>query len=282
MDIEPKISTPLVDEVRSARTLDDYADTAMHGLAELIECQDVSYNEMDPVGQRVNWKVTPDHGPLLEEFAPTFARLMRQNPLIRHFEETGDTRALMWTDLVTTEEMRQTELYQEMFKHLGVDHQMALTLPAPHGIVIGFAVNSPDPFDERDRAVMNTLRPYLSHTYRSIQLGDELSAIRRTLNDGGWAAALANGDGEVQHAINGASDAFAALDIDLREGELLPRALLEEFVPGVAGYDPSLPAVPSRGARLSEEAEGVSSNPKPPKRRSRDPSPYNSSGPRPP
>lgn len=247
----------VVDEIRRARTLESYADVAMAAIFHLIECQDVSYNEMNPAAGRIDWKALPDQGALMDDFAPIFARLMRQNPLVRHFEETGDTRAMMWSDFLSVEQIHATELHREMFRHLGIDHQMAVTLPTPSGIVIGFAVNGPTPFSERDRAILNTLRPYLSHTYRTIQLGDELSEIRRSLQDGGWSSALVNGDGEVRESIRAADDALEAIGVEIREGERLPAPLRDGFVSGVSAYDPSTPAVPSRGTRMSDEADGV-------------------------
>lgn len=247
----------LVDEIRRVATLDAYADAVMSGLFDLIDCQDVSYNEIDPSARRVAWRTLPDQGELMAEFAPTFERLMQQNPLIHHYDLTGDTRALMWSDFMPVEQLRQTELHREMFSKLGIDHQMAVTLPAAPGIIVGVAVNSPSPFTERDRAIMNTLRPYLSHTYRSIQLGDELSTVRARLRDGGWVAALAAPDGEVTHVGDEAAAALDELDVVVEPGRPLPDRLREHFLPGVGGYRPDQPAVPSTATRLSDEGDGV-------------------------
>lgn len=171
----------LVEALTSSQTLDEYATTTMTGLTELIPCIDASFNEMNPAANRIAWRSVPANS-RMGEFAPLFAELMHQNPLVRHFEETEDTRAMMWSDLVTLDQLRKTELYQEMFRPLGVDSQMALVLPAPPGIIVGFAVNTGDEgFTERDRAVMNTLRPHLAYYYRSIQLRDELSDLNQAL-----------------------------------------------------------------------------------------------------
>ena len=71
----------LVEVISAASSVDEYAQVTMAGLFDLITCIDVSYNEMVPSEGRIEWSVVPDQGPLLEEFAPVFEKLMRQNPL---------------------------------------------------------------------------------------------------------------------------------------------------------------------------------------------------------
>lgn len=200
-DLEERDATAvlgLVEALTAVQTIDEYAEIAMIGLTEIIPCIDASFNEMNPSAQRIRWSAIPENS-LMDEYAPLFAEFMLQNPLVRYFHETEDTRAMMWSDFVTMGVIRQTELHQKMFRPLGVEHQMALVLPAPPGIVVGFGVNTGvEGFTERDRAVMNTLRPHLSHYYRVIQLRDEFSGLQRTIRRRGWTGALANGDGIVE------------------------------------------------------------------------------------
>lgn len=241
----------LVETMTTVETLDEYARTAMVGMRELIPCIDASYNEMNPNAGRIQWASEPENS-RMDEFAPLFARLMRQNPLVRHFEETTDTRAMMWSDLVPFDEIADTELYQEMFRPLGIDEQMAMVLPTPPGIIVGFAINAgPEGLSERDRAIFNTLRPHLAHFYRSIQLRE------RARETPGWTGALANGDGILEAVTDDADELEDQTGIELNEGEPLPDDIKTPFLDGVNGYLPSQPAVISRSTRLSEEADGV-------------------------
>lgn len=135
---------------------------------------------------------------------------------------------------------------------------MALVLPAPPGIIVGFAVNTDaEGLTERDRAVMNTLRPHLAHYYRSIQLRDELSGLSQALKRRGWTGALANGDGMVEAVTGEARQLEDESGVALSEGEPLPDPLRPSFQAGVEAYDSSQPAVRSRSTRISEEANGV-------------------------
>ncbi|MEZ5174579.1 MAG: helix-turn-helix transcriptional regulator [Acidimicrobiia bacterium] len=248
----------LVEAVGEAATVDDYATVAMTGLLDLIPCIDASYNEMNPAANRVRWAALPNPGNLLEQFVPVFQKYMLQNPLVRHFEETGDTRAMMWSDLMTLEEIHATDLHRKMFGHIGVDSQLAVTLPAPPGIVVGFAVNTGlEGFTERDRAIMNALRPHLGHAYRSIQLRDELSLAHKALRTRGWTGALADHTGVVRAVTDNADDSEHTTGVALREGEPLPEPLRSSYRTGVGRYHPSQPAVRSSPTRLSEDAQGV-------------------------
>ena len=241
----------VVEDLTTAETIDEFARLAMLGLRELIPCIDVSYNEMNPSAGRIEWMSEPAN-PRMDEFAPVFSRLMRQNPLVGYFERTSDTRAMMWSDLMPFEKLERTELYQEMFGPLGIKSQMAMIVPTPPGIVVGFAANTDRPsFSERDRAVFNTLRPHLAHFYRSIQLRD---LVRRSP---GWTGALADEHGIVHTVTDDAADLADQSGVTLAAGEPLPEAMRTAFVEGVGRYRSSEPAVLSAAARLSDEAGGV-------------------------
>lgn len=247
----------LIEEVRRMRSLDGFADLVMEGVFELIPGLDISYNVVDMQAKQVAWRSLPDKGELMAQFAPVFERLMHENPLVRHFAETGDTRALMWSDFLPVEEMRHRELHQEMFSHLGIDHQLAVTLPAVEGIVVGLAVNSDRPFQERDRAVMNTLRPFLASTFREIQLGEELASVREALRGGGWASALVDETGQVRQASETAATALGEWGVRLEAGAPAPDAIRGRLVDGVARYESTQPATRSMPARLSDDADGI-------------------------
>ncbi|HEC11623.1 MAG TPA: LuxR family transcriptional regulator [Acidimicrobiales bacterium] len=248
----------VIESISGASGVHEYVTSALTGIAELISCIDVSYNEMVPSEGRVRWEVSPDPGGRRHEFAPVFSRLMRQNPLVRYFEETGDTRVMMWSDLASPEELARTALYQEMFRPLGVESQMAVTLPTPPGVVVGFAVNGDARgFNERDRAVLNRLRPHLAHAYQAAFLREGLSSADSAAGDPGWVGVLAGGDGIVEAATDNSETLEAVTGISFRCGDPLPGEVRESFVAGVASYDPAEPAVLSRPRRISDEADGV-------------------------
>jgi DNA-binding CsgD family transcriptional regulator len=250
----------LISALTEAADLRDFVHTTIHGLLDLIPSIDASYNEMNPAAERAEYQVwpVPEDDGLLDRSMPAFERLMRQNPLVAHMEATGDTRALMWSDFATIEEIRSTELWHELFRHLGVDSQMAVSLPTPEGIVVGFALNrGAEGFSERDRTVLNTLRPHLVHAYRTVQLDAGLSMLRHALGATGWTAALVADDAEITSVTDGGIEALADVGVDIELNGALPLPMERPFVASIASYRSSQPSVPSRPIRLSDQRDGV-------------------------
>jgi hypothetical protein len=59
-------------------------------------------------------------------------------------------------------------LYNEFFRRLGVEHQMALVLPAPSPLLIGIALNRSRPdFSEEERTRLEITRRHLVVAYRN-------------------------------------------------------------------------------------------------------------------
>ena len=249
----------LVERLGDCTDMDAFVSTAMHGLIEMIPSIDVSYNEMNPFAGRIfydMWPLPPEG--FAEASVPVFEKYMRQNPLIAHMEATGDTRALMWSDFVSVDEIRRTDLHAGVFSRLGIDSQMAVTLPTPSGIVIGFALNrGPEGFDERDRAIVNTLRPHLVQAYRTVQLHGSVAMLQEALSATGWSAALVDSDAQVVSLTDGASEALATVDVDMAVGGELPSTIRDPFLASVAHYDRAQPAVLSSPVRLSGAGRGI-------------------------
>ncbi|NLD75152.1 MAG: hypothetical protein GX643_00650, partial [Acidimicrobiales bacterium] len=103
----------LLEDLTTAETIDEYSVIAMTGLTELIPCIDSSYNEINPGAHEIRWRSIPENSHMAE-YAPLFAELMYQNPLVGYFEETEDTRAMMWSDVTSWNQIEKTQLYQEM------------------------------------------------------------------------------------------------------------------------------------------------------------------------
>jgi DNA-binding CsgD family transcriptional regulator len=98
----------------------------------------------------------------------TFERLAGQHPLIRHYALTRETRPRKISDFLTLGEFRRLDLYQEFFREVAVSYQMAVTIPSSNSVVIGIALNrTRRDFSERDRAMLDVIRPHLAQSYRN-------------------------------------------------------------------------------------------------------------------
>jgi DNA-binding CsgD family transcriptional regulator len=109
--------------------------------------------------------------PVSPEGHEAFARLAHQNPLAAHFLATREGRALRFSDLITRTELHALELYQEIYRPLGVEYQIAFTLPSPSERIVGVALSRTHrDFTDTERDLLNLARPYLIQAYRNALL----------------------------------------------------------------------------------------------------------------
>ncbi len=103
-----------------------------------------------------------------------FPRLVLQNPILRFQRETGDASARRISDFITLGELHQLELYQRIYRHLGVEFQVAFALVTKEPLVVAIALNRHEyDFDDEEVSFLNVLRPYLVEIYRNVRELDE-------------------------------------------------------------------------------------------------------------
>jgi DNA-binding CsgD family transcriptional regulator len=118
--------------------------------------------------------------PVPIEYHETFARLALQNPIAAHFMSSRDGRATRFSDLISAHELHALEIYAELYHPLGVEHQIAFSLPSPSERVLGVTLSrSRRDFSDRERDVLNLARPYLIQAYRNA-LAHSLPEFRST------------------------------------------------------------------------------------------------------
>ena len=75
------------------------------------------------------------------ECEQVFERHVHEHPLVCQYQRASDGRASKITGFLTQRQFHRLELYNEFFRRLEVERQMAVTLPAPASLVIEIAVN---------------------------------------------------------------------------------------------------------------------------------------------
>jgi DNA-binding CsgD family transcriptional regulator len=159
-DFEAVLS--VVRTVSAARDPDEFSRRVIVAVAGLIPSDVVTINEVDPEAGRTVYMAEPESFPVRPASDEILAALADQHPLISHYMATGDGSAHRITDFCTQDEFHASALYQRLYRPMGIEYQMAVSLPAPRPIVVGIAVNRSDTdFSERERALLNVLRPHL-------------------------------------------------------------------------------------------------------------------------
>jgi len=224
----------LVRELEAVGGLDAFPAHVLSVLPRLIPCEIITYNEVDPARRRVVLDVVP--GDVLDPARhQTFERLVDQHPLIEHYRRTRDSRPLKISDFLARREFRRLELYTDFYRPLEVEHQLAVTLPAPPSLVIGIALNrSWHDFSERDRLLLDLLRPHLVQAYKHAEawskLRRRLAGAERALEHGGRALVELSAAGRITAATPLARRLLALFFADGRRHEARLPEELEAWV----------------------------------------------------
>jgi DNA-binding CsgD family transcriptional regulator len=228
-------------ELGELRELADYPGAVVRLLRRLFPCEGSSYNAVDPRSGRASFFTDPDDrvfagGPEI------FARFASQHPLIGHYARTGDGSALRISDFLTRRQLHRTDLYNHIYKHIGLEHQLAITLPAstyrPREM-IGLALDRAGrDFTPTDRALLELLRPHLAQVHDRLE---ELALLRAAL---GHASSemivLVTADGTVAWASPAASEGLG-----LAPGQILPPPLQSQLDLHLARDDNANAALPA-------------------------------------
>jgi len=130
--------------------------------SRLVPCDHISYNEVD-LRQGTMRAVAEPHDEIYDQLAPAFGQFMHQHPVIQHVAQTGSRAPLAISDFVPPSVFRRTGLYNEFFRPLGLMDQLSTTFISVPGVrLVALALNRGAAFTERERAMVETLRPHLA------------------------------------------------------------------------------------------------------------------------
>ena len=193
-------------ESSAFRDLDGFRFGIPISLSRLIPAESVSYDE---VLAGVRAAITNDHPEArFPEMDEVLARHATDHPLIVHYADTRDGRALKISDFIDRSELHRRELYQSLFRRVDTEYQIAFALPARAPLIIGIALSRKlRDFSEGERLILDLVRPHLSQIHRTVAL---LSEMSRAGEDAGRSLISVNGRGQVQGATDRARRWLAA------------------------------------------------------------------------
>jgi DNA-binding CsgD family transcriptional regulator len=170
--------------VDSLAELDDpagFAGIALSGLAMLVGCDVLTYNEIGPERGQTRYEDYPA-GALDPATQPVFEAHMHEHPLINHHRTTSSGEPVTISDFLSRERFHRLGLYAEFFRGIPVEHQLAVNLPGSGREVIGIALSrGRRDFRDQDRALLSVLRAPLTaaliRARRRRQAGQALTAV---------------------------------------------------------------------------------------------------------
>jgi len=175
----------------------------MDGLNRLIPNDVSGYNEIDSKSNSAIMVIRPEIQAVYD-LAPVLVKYLPDHPQLRHYRSHPDRNVYQTTDFISQREYRQQAIYQEFYRHINGEHQMTCLLSElGDGTDIGAALNRKSKaFSERDRAVLQLLRPHLIQARknaiaftRALGQATTLSGALDSLNSG---VVMAYADGRIQ------------------------------------------------------------------------------------
>lgn len=135
---------------------------------------------------------------------PVFVRHMSEHPLIAYYQRTGNGRTVKISDFLYRRQLLRLGLYNELYKPLGVETQIAfaVSVASPQDIIGIALTRGLCDFSERDRLLLDLLRPHAIQTYRNAatatRVQHELARLNHMLEESAQGAIVLDQSGVVR------------------------------------------------------------------------------------
>jgi DNA-binding CsgD family transcriptional regulator len=165
----------LIGDVCGLLDIDDMRHGVLAALHRALPSDYVSLNDVGPAAEDVVTIMEPDAPELLRRWQ----ELAHQNPLLQHHLRTLDGRAYRFSDVISQRDLHALDLYREVYAPMGVEHQMAFTLPASPNRVLAIALSRrARDYSDGERELANEARPFLIQSYLNALAYSSLRDIR--------------------------------------------------------------------------------------------------------
>jgi DNA-binding CsgD family transcriptional regulator len=115
-------------------------------------------------------------GALSAEDRAAFDRHFHQHPLVRFHAYQGGRVPQRISDSVPFEQFRRTALYSDYYRRIRIDHAIALPIYVRDGLLVSFVLNrTRRDFTDRERALLDVLKPHLARIYHRINTVGQLT-----------------------------------------------------------------------------------------------------------
>ena len=166
-------------------------------------------------------------GALSAEDRKAFDRHFSEHPLVRFhgYDRGGATQRI--SDCLPPARFRESALYNDYYRRIRIDHAMALPIYVRDGLLVSFVLNrSRRDFSDRERALLDVLRPHLARLYRrtaalerlTAREGDVLNWIARGKSDAQIGAILGISARTVQKHLQ---NLYAKLGVENRTAAVI-------------------------------------------------------------
>src|ERR1700722_16327007 len=197
----------LVGEAYSFEDLTQFRSGVLDVLNRVVPSDWVAYNEITP--DETFAGTPPKYDEYEASLLPIFTAHAHENPLISRTQRTGDGRPYRISDMIDQRTFHATTLYKEFYRHMGIERQVAFSLPSRPQLLVGIALTREHKdYSDREVQLLALARPHLIQAYRNAELSGARAAMLAALEDGldtlGRHFVVVDSYGRVEFATDGA------------------------------------------------------------------------------
>ena len=198
-----------LEKLADVRSVVEFQKTTVESIPSVVPSDVTAWNEVDPatgsLANPVIFPEPPDWQTAKEpELRQAFAAHIHEHPVVQYQQRTGDGRPRTISDFLSQESFHRTMLYRSCYSFLGTEDQLAIGLPDPNLIVAITLTRGWQEFDERDRLLMNLMRPHIVQGLRNAQSLDRVrrleASLESHLEDSGEGLVFLSEDNHVEYA----------------------------------------------------------------------------------
>jgi DNA-binding CsgD family transcriptional regulator len=153
-----------------------FAAVGVARLPALVASEFTTLSVCDLVSGRREVYGLPAGGLSADERA-AFDRHFKAHPLVRYHGYEGGALAQRISDCLPYARFRRGALFNDYYRRIGIHHAVAVPVFVRDGLLVSFVLNrSRRDFSDRERTLLDLLRPQLARLYRRASQLDRLTA----------------------------------------------------------------------------------------------------------
>jgi DNA-binding CsgD family transcriptional regulator len=145
-----------------------FASVVLPAIQKLVPADVACLSETDMRLQKsVTWAVEPEDAHIDVDL---FDLYMFDHPVYQYWDRVLESGAACTSELVSMQDWHRSNLYQTVYRTLGLEDSLAVGLPSRPGISSCICLERASRFSEAERELLEVMRPYLGHLYRNAEM----------------------------------------------------------------------------------------------------------------
>jgi DNA-binding NarL/FixJ family response regulator len=150
-----------------------FGHETIDALADLIPCDEIGFCDLDRVARRGIAYVGSDEGDGDDD--QRFWEIVDEHPLCRHQQAYGDFSATRLSDVISRRRLIESRIYRDWYQPAGIEAELEAGITQSHVRTRNFVLSrASGDFSDRDRDVLELIRPHLARIYETAELRREL------------------------------------------------------------------------------------------------------------